>query len=371
MCPQVVMVVRSGAPDRRQGTGFSKERWIRRRLRKILLRQWKRPYPPSRKLTVYSYPVVQDILRVLVFSTPVFLLAQLIALIILIRRVAFCRDDRELAVRRFARWSLLLGVAVAPVVMLMVSTASAGGYQGERGGWFYHQHSGLAGSAMVPVYLAGSIIVGRGILNDGYRRHSATHLSVLTTLMVICWWYAFATAFLKMGDDFSSDMSATAWIPALAAVNYGLLITHTRRHGEIDSVFNRAIGAWFGALALTLIARVPLAMRIYDALPPEAPAGYGDCFVAGAATRGHRGFVGSRYDARLDRTVNQQWRTLRAFENLLQHRRPGLHGRLRNRYNRIGPVVAAWIRSPLAADIAYVALKPVEWLAWIYLVCHR
>ena len=321
---------------------------------------------------MYSDPGQQVILQLFFFSSPVFLLAQLTALIILIRGVAFRKADRELALGRFARWALLLGVAVAPVVMLIVSTFSTGGYQGERGGWwFYHQHSKMAGLAMVPVYLAGSIIVGRGILNDDYRLHSATHWSVLATLTVICWWYAFATAFLEMGDLLTDDMSATGWIPALAAVNYGLLITHTRRYRETDWAFNRAIGAWFGALALTLIARVPLAMRIYDALPPEAPKGYGDCFVVGAATQGHRGIVGSHFDARLGRTVNQQWRTLRAFENLLKQRRPGLHRRLRSHYNWIGPVIAARIRSPLVADFAYLALKPVEWLARVYLVCNR
>ena len=32
-------------------------------------------------------------------------------------------------------------------------------------------------------------------------------------------------------------------------------------------------------------------------------------------------------------------------------------------YNRIGPAVARRIRHPLLADVAFVALKPFEWIA--------
>jgi hypothetical protein len=42
---------------------------------------------------------------------------------------------------------------------------------------------------------------------------------------------------------------------------------------------------------------------------------------------------------------------------------PRLHAAIRAAYDRLGPPLAARLRHPLAADLAYLMLKPAEWLA--------
>ncbi len=303
----------------------------------------------------------------LFFSTPVLLLLQLAALGVLLWRVAIHWRPRQLGVRSAERWTLLLGAALAPVLMLLASAPLSGGYQGERGGWFFHIHSGLAALALVPVYAVGSFLVGRGIVRTDYRLQSGIHIVVLHTLLWICCWYAFATAALGMSDDRSQDMSAAAIVPAAAAINYALLLLDVYRHDQWQPTPLLKLWIWFSALALSLLAKIPLAMRLYDTLPPERPDGYGDCFVVSAAARGHAGVVGSHFDPQLGRTVNLQWHSLRAFENHLMAAHPQVHGYLRSAYNRVGPAVAARIRSPYAADLVYCLLKPAEWLTRLYL----
>jgi len=319
----------------------------------------------------YAYPVMAQIFTVVFWSTPAFFLLQLAALLVLLWRVAYRWLPEGLGSRAVERWVLELGVAIAPVVMLFMTAAFTGGYQEERGHWFFHIHDGLAGLALVPVYALGSCLVGWGIARRDYRLCSGTHWVVLWTLLAVSVWYAFATAFLDMTADRAMDLNETAVVPALAAVNYALLALDIQRHGRLEAAPVNALIAWFSALAVSLIAKVPLAMRLFNALPVERPSGYGDCFVVGAATRGHPSIVGSRFDARLGRTVNRQWRTLRAFEDRLAARRPALHRRLRGLYNRIGPPVAARVRSPLAADVVYLLLKPAESLARLYLALTK
>ena len=318
-----------------------------------------------------SHPVLFEIWHVVFWSTPVLFLLQLVALVVLLWRVAYRWRPQALGARAIERGLLVLGVAVAPVGMLFMSAAFVGGYQAQRGHWFFHAHDGLAGLVLVPVYALGSVVLGWGIAQRDRGLRSGFHLVVLWTLIAVCVWYAFATAFLGMTRDAMMGLSATAVVPALAAVNYALLASDIRRHERLESAPVVTVVTWFSALALSLAAKVPLAMKIFDALPPERPAGYGDCFVVGAAARGHAAFVGSRFDPALQKIVNRQWRTLRAFEDRIAERRPVFHRSMRGLYNRMGPPVAARVGSPLAADIVYVLLKPIEWLARLYLAASN
>ncbi|MCA9430425.1 MAG: hypothetical protein KC940_07955, partial [Candidatus Omnitrophica bacterium] len=61
--------------------------------------------------------------------------------------------------------------------------------------------------------------------------------------------------------------------------------------------------------------------------------------------------------------VNQQLLTLKEFEVRLMKSAPRFHAGLRVVYNRVGPLGARMIRPKLLADLAYFALKPVEWVA--------
>ena len=108
---------------------------------------------------------------------------------------------------------------------------------------------------------------------------------------------------------------------------------------------------------------------LYAALPDEAPGG---CFIVTAAGRGHAAFVGRH--VRIERNgcsrlVNQQLITFWQFENRWRNFAPRSHRIFRRGYNRVGPAIAARIKSPWLADFVYVVLKPFELFA--KLLGHR
>ena len=319
-------------------------------------------------LDPYSYKALQDMFSLLIIASPAFFLLQISALVLLLWQFV-ARGALDIpGVRTFVYWVILLGVAVVPNVMLAVSVVFVGVYQEQFGHWFYHINDGLAGLVLLPMYVAGSVIVGRGLTNRGFRLKSGLHFVVLLTLIAICLWYVFATAVLNMITDELIDLQFTAIVPAVAAASYTLLAFDIRRRGQLLPARKLDIIAWFSALAVTLAVKIPLAMRLFESLPVERPSGYGDCFVVSAAAMGHPRFVGSHYDQVAGRSVNGQLHTLRAFEDRLAKDCPIFHCHLRRLYNRTGPPIAAQIRSPFIADLMYLLLKPIEWLASMYLV---
>lgn len=298
----------------------------------------------------------------LVWAAPLVIVLQLTALAYLLWQ-AYRGRAYGVGQRRVARWLIYVGVYVAPLYMLILSTALRGGYQGERGGhWFFHSHSEWAGMALVPVFAWATF---RGAFLFGSPAHARSYLNyvVMITLVVICSWYAFATAFLGMSDDYSNDLSILACVPALAAINYALMVCDIRRRGMLHPESPRATYTWFAALGVSVLVRFAFAKRFYDALPKESPAGYGDCFVVTAAAHGHPALVGSARERGSGRVVNEQLRRMWAFESLLCEKCPRFHRRLRHVYDIVGPQVARRVRTPYAADAVYLLLKPVEWLA--------
>lgn len=102
------------------------------------------------------------------------------------------------------------------------------------------------------------------------------------------------------------------------------------------------------------------------------------CYIATAASRGHRRWVGGRLlrlcDGR-EIIVNRQLHRLITLELLLAWWSPAVHRPLREFYDRVGPPLAAGLTNPWLADVAYVALKPLEWMAagigWVSLRSAR
>lgn len=76
--------------------------------------------------------------------------------------------------------------------------------------------------------------------------------------------------------------------------------------------------------------------------------------------------MGERHGHRV--VVNRQLCVANAFEQILEEKMPGVHRRVRYIYDTYGFPVAKMIRSPLAADVVYLLMKPMEWcfLAVIY-----
>ncbi len=104
---------------------------------------------------------------------------------------------------------------------------------------------------------------------------------------------------------------------------------------------------------------------LYLSLPDQAPDG---CFIVTAAGRGHAAFVGRHIGIeRNGRSllVNQQLLTFWQFEDRWRNFAPRSHRIFRSGYNRVGPVIAARIKSPWLADFVFLAIKPLELLAKI------
>ncbi len=102
-------------------------------------------------------------------------------------------------------------------------------------------------------------------------------------------------------------------------------------------------------------------MEEYSKLPVEQPAG---CYIATAAAKGHPGFVRSWLVPRTDgslRPINRQLQILKAGELALACWLPSFHRFLRRNYNCWGPRIAGLLGWRVLADLAYLALKPVEW----------
>lgn len=107
--------------------------------------------------------------------------------------------------------------------------------------------------------------------------------------------------------------------------------------------------------------------ELYNALPPQPPP---DCYIATAGAQGHPEFVGSEIVWRSDATslrVNPQLQILKCAELALMAIVPRFHKLLRNFYDGIGKSLARKIHNAYVADLAYLLLKPVEWLARIAL----
>ena len=119
------------------------------------------------------------------------------------------------------------------------------------------------------------------------------------------------------------------------------------------------IAAWRVGLQRLLLA--------YAELPTEPP---GNCFIASTAAQGHAGFVGATAARATDGRLfpaTLQLRRLKVAEWLIRELAPPVHRGLRLIYDAVGPHLARRLRHPWLADIAWLALKPFELLAWIVL----
>lgn len=137
---------------------------------------------------------------------------------------------------------------------------------------------------------------------------------------------------------------------------------------RITLPYGVGIAAWVGVYVLAWRISILKMYELYAALPPQPPP---DCYIATAAARGHPQFVGSRVVARANGTilrVNRQLQVLKCAELAIMAVQPRVHHVLRNLYDIIGKRLARTIKNRYLADVAYLLLKPWEWLA---LFCLR
>jgi hypothetical protein len=130
------------------------------------------------------------------------------------------------------------------------------------------------------------------------------------------------------------------------------------------------VTSWLAALLAACRWAVILSLQEYAKLPLEPPAT--TCYIATAASRGHARFVGaSTIRSRTGALwrINRQLIVLKAAELALRTLAPRLHARVRAIYDRLGPVIARHLTHPLLGDLAYLGLKPFEWISHWLLTC--
>ncbi|MCX7009146.1 MAG: hypothetical protein NTY53_18180 [Kiritimatiellaeota bacterium] len=148
------------------------------------------------------------------------------------------------------------------------------------------------------------------------------------------------------------------------AVPFYVAVWYTMRARQLL----KAAGTNLGMIVATLLGNTPFwivamlwSRKAFAALPNEPP-----CFIATAAIRGHAAVVGPRVRVAhrgAEREATQQLLTLWRLEENWTCRAPRSHAGFRRIYNVIGPRVAARITTPFRADLAHLAIKPVELFA--------
>ncbi|MCA9002167.1 MAG: hypothetical protein KDB61_09600, partial [Planctomycetes bacterium] len=139
----------------------------------------------------------------------------------------------------------------------------------------------------------------------------------------------------------------------------------------LDRLSTKALYGIFATYGVAWTVAIRRAIAYYNNLPTESP---GSCYVATAASRGHRRLVRSEWvEAETGEPflVNSQLRTLKAGELAIKAVCPRFHRLLRRIYDFMGPPLAQRIRNPWLADLAFIGLVPVTLLTRAFLGLAR
>jgi len=261
----------------------------------------------------------------------------------------------------------LLALVIGPTAMLLLATgAFESDWKGMKGlGWWGVIHEGYAGAMLFPIWAVSQLSLFGAIVGRERLHKSKPNFLMMGILAAICLWYGYSTLFERFtstygGEGDPSGRAMFAMIPLLPGFVLILMMVRVWRRGELSGNWWLPTSILGPGVVASLIAKFYAAQRLFDSLPDVEPH---RCFIVTAAASGHPWLVGSRPDLRTGLRENRQLRRMRAFESLLQSLAPRFHRRLRQVYNIVGPVVANRIRTPLAADAIYLALKPLEWAA--------
>jgi hypothetical protein len=140
------------------------------------------------------------------------------------------------------------------------------------------------------------------------------------------------------------------------------------KNHEDKFTISRGLGliAWLASYVYALRFNILKMYELYAALPPEPP----NCYIATAAAQGHPRFVrSSSVETKCGKhlRINRQLQRLKCFELALMVLSPSLHGFVRTVYDVVGKRLAARIKNPYLADIAYLLLVPAEWISFLAL----
>jgi hypothetical protein len=251
-------------------------------------------------------------------------------------------------------------VSVYSIAMVFLSSiAFEASYKTEKGPeWYYYLHDMEAGFLSLPLYAAGAIATSLALANTDFARKSLVSLLLIATSSIVAFWYVFAVVFMNFARG-SESIAILPFSAALIHLSVAIIVARNFQwsaHKIQTRLIEISLG-WLTPLLLTLYLKVYYAQIIFARLPVSSH----DCFVVTAACGGHQRFVGRRIDDETQLPVNDQLKTLRAFEEWLRRSAPRVHFYLRRFYNVVGPIVARQIRWAWQADCVYVLLKPLEW----------
>lgn len=139
---------------------------------------------------------------------------------------------------------------------------------------------------------------------------------------------------------------------------------------ETKFTLPRGLGftAWLAAYAAAWRYDILKMYELYAQLPTAPP----NCYIATAAANGHPKLVHSwtvqvQFANGKSMRANKQLQTLKCAELALMAVAPRLHKFVRKIYDVVGKSLAHKIQNPFLADVAYLLLKPFEWLARVLL----
>jgi hypothetical protein len=207
-----------------------------------------------------------------------------------------------------------------------------------------------------------------GLVIKRHRRFTILHLMIFTAIVAVS-----LTLILALMEEpaallFGPFIFLFVAGPTLNCATYcrlGYAVFNDSQKQNWTSMKRTTVSgivAWLAAYLAAWKISIDLTLDEYSRLPLANP----NCFVASAAANGHPAMVGSREMATLQGIVliNLQMQRLKFFEFALQAAVPSIHVKMRVVYNWLGPRLAhVFQRSRLAADLAYLLLKPVEWLS--------
>jgi hypothetical protein len=225
---------------------------------------------------------------------------------------------------------------------------------GCRHGWLDCFHLGKL--ALTPLVLAATTAL---YALDIYRVANRTRQWIVMGIFLgaiiasVCFVFGIVTT--------GGQPGAALWllVPFYVSVWYGI------RAGQLAKTAGFGVAPYLRAFSCSLpfwLAGWFWSRYTYASLPDQPPS----CFVVTATARGHESIVGPFFEINHGgriRRANRQLITLWHFEALWRAHAPLSHALFRRAYNRLGPAVAGRITSPGMADLAHLAIKPVELLA--------
>lgn len=261
------------------------------------------------------------------------------------------RGEAALAyfVIRFGVYSGIL-LSVQPVVLYMILAVGAASGGPEAGLIFAGLMALGSAEILLPLSMA-------WVIEDSTNRRARWTLGISAATLIAVTLLIGPAMFVV-----APVVAAPLWtIVAYVRVSRAVYRRHGGR-GQYRLIDLIGLLTWSSVYLASWRLSVTLALEKYATLPKTPPR----CYVCTAAARGHRWLVQSDSVRSEDGAVffaNRQMRRLKGAELVLLITVPRLHGAMRAVYDRLGPPLARRIGHPLAADLAYLALKPVEWLA--------